>query len=398
MATLAFWCSGCSEQGMEPDPSSPATICPVLSGATDNLAPALVLRCLTEQGVLDSATLLAHDSVLQDARVLTALYHELGDSLKGALLDSSLARLSGFFSRGLLDDSGMVNRMVDHIAVSVEYVLGTIPVVAHRYFPRRTPDLSWHYYPSTGQGIFFQPVETATAYGAQAPDTVGGTLSDLVRVGDALWHYAVWRVAPDGRRFPLWLYNFKNGLNDPTPGSTFLLMLNPPWRSGMAQGLILLLYTELYRRTSDPIWQQRAESVLTSFDVAWSDGGIRLDDTSSGYWFEEAHPDLWIWNGSMQALVALGVYARQFPADSLAAWLWTRGLQAAVARTPDYDTGSWLLYSRRQGNVAPHYRDYYVKIAQALGRLTGDPLWSGYAQRWAGYTPPTGPCVGGPCP
>jgi hypothetical protein len=175
-------------------------------------------------------------------------------------------------------------------------------------------------------------------------------------------------------------------------------MIYPPWRSSMPQGDVMRLFTVLFRRTREAVWSERAKAVLVSFDTPWSRGGVRLDDTTDGYWYEEALPEAMIWNGSMQALVDVGVYAETFPSDSLGTRLWRRGLDAAYQFTPDYDTGTWLRYSRVQGNVAGHYRNFYVALALSLGRLSGDTAtWKSYARRWAGYAIPSGTCVGGPC-
>jgi hypothetical protein len=330
------------------------------------------------------------------ARALTQHLRAALDSTGAETVDSAVSRFVNFYRDGLLDDSARIHRLLDHLTVTEQFVSGALSPIGPRYYSPAVPFISWHYYGSTGAGIFAHVLETVQALGAITPDSLTAPTDSLISAGDAVWRYAIWHEAKN-RRFPVWEYLFKNQISDPT-GSSFHYMLYPPWRSSIPQGDVMRLFTVLYQRTRDPKWAERARAVLVSFDTPWRDGGVRLDDTTNGYWYEEALPEAMIWNGSMQALIDVGVYSSTFPADTTGTRLWRRGLDAAYRFTPDYDTGTWLRYSRVQGNVAAHYRNFCVAVALSLGRLSGDTAtWRGYARRWSAYRIPEGTCVGGPC-
>src|SRR5207245_9066545 len=72
----------------------------------------------------------------------------------------AIQHLADFYNAGLFNDSARFNRMIDHVAVTVEYVRGTIPAVGPVYYPRRTPQFRWFYY--SGPGLHFQPISTVT--------------------------------------------------------------------------------------------------------------------------------------------------------------------------------------------------------------------------------------------
>ncbi|HEX2721469.1 MAG TPA: D-glucuronyl C5-epimerase family protein [Gemmatimonadaceae bacterium] len=354
-----------------------------------------IADCLTRDRLTTPARAAEIDSLLRDGRALSRALRGIGDTVRARVMDSALARFPNFYRSGLLDDTARLNRLVDHLNVTQEYVTGRTVQVAFRHYSAVTPGVAWHYYPYTGAGIFIHPLETVQSLGSATPDSLRASTDSLIAIGHAFWKYPVWYVA-GGRRFPIWEYLFKNEISD--AATRYRHLLRPPWRSSMPQGDIVRLYSILYQRTGDEIWARRARSVLEGFDIPWSAGGLRLDDTTHGYWYEEALPEAMIWNGSMQALIDVGVYAKTFPGDSLGQRLWRRGLDAAEYYTPLYDTGSWLVYSRVQGNVAAHYRNFCVALALALSRMTGDTLqWKSYARRWAAYSIPSGTCIGGPC-
>lgn len=378
--------------------SDPLDLAPLASRCPrdGSVAPDRVPACLLVERTVDSATARELANALTSVEASARRLHARGDSLHAIVLDSAIQRTANFFREGILDDSARVHRLVDHLLVSDQFASGELSPIGPRYYSPTTPHIAWHYYRWTGAGIFPHVLETMQALGSVTPDSLTAPTDSLAAAAGAIWRYAIWHQA-DGRRYPVWEYLFKNELADPT-GSGYRHMLYPPWRSSMPQGDALRLFSILYARTRQPIWAERARAVLVSFDVPWHSGGVRLDDTTNGYWYEEALPEAMIWNGSMQALIDVGVYAKTFPDDSLGARLWRRGLDAAYRFTPDYDTGSWLRYSRVQGNVAAHYRNFCVALALALSRLTNDSTtWKGYARRWARYPIPDGRCVGGPC-
>jgi hypothetical protein len=239
-----------------------------------------------------------------------------------------------------------------------------------------TPYLTWYDYPGTG--AYFQPVTTTQAIAHLLP-RASVPLDTLLLIGEALHRYALWREA-DGIRFPVWEYQF-NWVSGGVP-------VRAPWISGMSQGLVMSVFTEAWRRTGQAEWKTRAYEVLNSFTVTWNKGGVMLDDTTQGYWWEEYHPDVMIWNGSVQALVDVG-FLWTVTGDSTVKRMFDRGIQALKYYTPRYDTGTWTLYSLTQGHNSVAYHAYHVALLDTLFAQTGDPWFRETADRWRAYTPPS---------
>jgi hypothetical protein len=294
-----------------------------------------------------------------------------------AQIGVGLQHLSDFYGNALFTDSARFHRMLDHLAVSMELARGTLSDDGGLMFPIRTPWLSWHLYP--GLGVYFQPVNTMQEVEwliprASTPD------DSILEMSERLYHYALWRTA-DGRRFPVWEYEF--------PWSSGGVAVAPPWISGMAQGLGLALFAEAYRRTTNPIWRARTYEVLNAMYVPWGDGGVLLPDTSHGYWWEEYHPTVQVWNGSALALLDVG-YAAQVIQDPEIDRLFARGIDALKYYTPLYDTGTWTRYSRMDGYNTVSYHHFCIEIMDAFYVRTGDPWFKTVADRWRTYVPPPG--------
>jgi D-glucuronyl C5-epimerase-like protein len=340
-----------------------------------------VPRCLYQQGKIDHGTYVSTDSLLRAAVALGDTF--LTDTgivayFKYVDLLRAVGHVADFYNDGQFPDSVRFNRMVDAVAVTVEYARGTIRAVGTVYYPKRTPQLGWYYY--TGQGFYFQPVSTVQQV-LYLVDGSATPLDTLQKLGDALWEYAVWWRG-GGYTFPRWEYQF------PWYASG-AVWLTPPWESAMGQGSVMEIFTELYRRTGSVTWEQRARSVFTSFRVSMNDGGALLPDTSHGYWWEEYHPRVMVWNGSMKALLTLGDFGRTFH-DSAATRMYQRGIDAVKYYTPRYDTGSWTYYSLTGWLNTRAYHAYEVQLLDALYAQNQDPWFKTMADRWRAYVPPAG--------
>ncbi|HEX6643472.1 MAG TPA: D-glucuronyl C5-epimerase family protein [Gemmatimonadales bacterium] len=355
--------------------------------ADSDCAPGLERSALATLECAASAGLLTPSQLDQAAEVLLRAEAAI-DSLEGPMggaddqyyraswIRSALGNFAAFHVRGALTDSARIARLVDVVAVNTGFATGGLPVAGERVFPSRTPHLTWVFYPSIG--VYFQPVTTIeNAIGIPFPDPAVAT-DTLLAIGNALWQYATWRSGAAGA-FPVWEYDF-NFLSD--------VQKRAPWISSLAQGEALKLYVELYRRTGDAVQAERAHQVFRSFRTFWSDGGILVDDTTHGYWWDEYDPRMWTWNGSMAALVAVGMYAETFGGDAVG--IAARGQDAARYWTPSFDTGEWTTYSLLAGYVTVAYQRWHTMLAGALHDQTGDPFWSETASRWAAYEPPPG--------
>jgi hypothetical protein len=366
---------GCSEE------NNPVTIpedptCPLV----DLAEPAGVSECLLLREVISSADRDSSTTLFNVASAKADSFRQLGGATnleKAARIARSLSQITGFHRRDLLNDSARFHRIMDGVSVAIEISEDRVAVVGGKLRPSVTPFLVWYSYP--GIGAYFQPVTTTQTVAHLLPRSDVPTDS-LINIADALYRYAIWREHA-GKRFPVWEYQFTW-----TSGG---ITVESPWISGMAQGLVMSVFAEVYRRTGSPEWKDRVYQVLNSFQVTWSNGGVMLDDTTHGYWWEEFHPEVQVWNGSVQALIDVG-FVWSVTQDSMIKRMYDRGLESVKHFTPDYDTGSWTLYSRTQGHNSVAYHNYHIGLMDALYTQTNDLWFKTTADRWRAYQPPPG--------
>jgi hypothetical protein len=350
------------------------------SPCADLAEPTGVSECLLLREIISQAD---HDKsvALFTAAAATAdSFRHLGDSTnfqKAARIMRSLGLVTGFYRRGLMDDSARFHRIMDAVSVAVEISEDRVAVAGGKVRPLATPFLLWYSYP--GIGAYFQPVTTTQTIAHLLPRTNVPTDS-LINIADALYRYALWREH-GSKRFPVWEYEFTW-----TSGG---ITAESPWISGMAQGLVMSVFAEAYRRTGSQVWKERVYEVLNSFQVTWSNGGVMLDDTTRGYWWEEFDPRVKVWNGSVQALVAVG-FVWTVTQDTTVKRMFDRGIESIKYYTPGYDTGTWTLYSMTQGHNSVAYHNYHIALMDALYTQTSDPWFKTVADRWRGYQPPPG--------
>lgn len=340
-------------------------------------SPELAVLCLSEarqisDGDREAALRqLATDSALEDSLQVAGQYDKMGDVTR------ALGRIGDFYARGLFPDSVRFHRMMDHLAITTDYVRGLVPNVGGRTAPTATPYLVWH--PYAGLGLFFQPVETTQLVVYVLPrDDI--PLDSLLQIAQHLYAYAVWR-SYGGLRYPVWEYEFDFASGGVTAYA--------PWVSGLAETTAMMVFAEAYRRTGDVVWLNRARETLNSLRVPWDKGGVLLPDTTHGYWWEEFHPVVQIWNGGAEALAGVA-FLYNVTGDTAVKTMYDKGLAALKYYTPSYDTGTWTLYSRTQGYNSTFYHGLSIQRLDGLYSLTGDPWFKSVADRWRTYTPPPG--------
>ena len=345
-----------------------------------SIDPVTIPSCLRQAQLIDadderkavaliSGTARLRDSLRSDTAIASLP--------KAGELTRSLTHLSQYYGNHLFADSARFHRMLDHVAVTGEYVRGTLPWVAGRAWPIATPWLSWAYYPEVG--IHFHLVNTvhAIAYPipqASVPD------DSVFSIAEQIYRYALWRHHGPVR-FPVWEYQFT--------WSSGGVQVEAPWISGLGQAYALMLFAECYRRSHNPVWSQRGSQVLGSFLTLWDDGGTLLPDTTHGYWWEEFHPVVRIFNGAAWAVVSLGIYTES-TGDPVASRLFGRGLEAIRYYAHEYDTGYWTLYSRNGEYATVNYHRLHIQLMDILYTLSGDPWFRETADRWRTYQPPPG--------
>lgn len=167
--------------------------------------------------------------------------------------------------------------------------------------------------------------------------------------------------------------------------------LRAPWYSGLAQGQGISLLLRAHRLTREDRYQEAAERAFRSFTKNTNEGGVSFVDEKGHLWFEEyiVSPPTHILNGFIWAAWGVHDYflATQ---DAAASGLFARACETLSKRLAQYDLGFWSLYELSGTRIpmvaSPFYHRLHIVQLRVMYRLTGDPVFAHYADRWERYT------------
>lgn len=364
-AALVVACDG--------DPSGPGDCSPALGSSS------ALVQCLADSGALTGADLASADSVLADARFVMDSLEQVAspanyDSF--GLVLASIRQFEDLFDAGKLTDSARVNRMIDHIAVTLEWVReAPQPDSWGMITPRRTPGLGWLM--RTGIGVYFEPGLTVEQRMGFVPG-VAPVPADGIALGEALWSYRRHLDGPGGPA-AVWelFYSSRSCLSS----------VAAPRTSAEVQGSILAMFSALYKSTQDQRWRDRGHAIVVSLQLPRENGGVREADTTGGYWFRDGAGGSRVWRGHAIALIAVLDFA-SITGDSVATRIGAEGLRAAKVWTPEFDTGNWTRPCLTGGYSDVNGHNLMIALARALHDRTGDVYWQATADKWASYTNP----------
>jgi heparosan-N-sulfate-glucuronate 5-epimerase len=167
--------------------------------------------------------------------------------------------------------------------------------------------------------------------------------------------------------------------------------LKAPWYSALAQGQGISLLVRAHAAVGSPAYLEAAQKAFISFLKPIEEGGVIFTDESGRRWFEEyiVSPPTHILNGFIWA--AWGVYdyflATQ---DAAARDLFAQAVETLKANLDRYDLGFWSLYEQ-SGTRLPmvassFYHRLHIVQLRIMEKLTGDPLFTQFADSWQTYT------------
>jgi len=165
--------------------------------------------------------------------------------------------------------------------------------------------------------------------------------------------------------------------------------LNPPWVSGMAQGLGIKVLVLAYKETGNEEFIKLAFDALKAFIVPVEEGGVlQVDENDGGYWYEEyansSSVRSYVLNGHIFALE--GIYELyMLTKDNLAWKLFQEGINELKRHVHEYDSGSWTYYDRLKNMANWKYHNLHIKQMKYLYKITGDVLFRKYQSKWKGY-------------
>lgn len=164
----------------------------------------------------------------------------------------------------------------------------------------------------------------------------------------------------------------------------------PPWANASSQGSGVSLLLRAWLVTGDERYLETAQAALSPFERDVSEGGVRLHLDDGRVFFEtypSTPPSLLI-NGFIRALLGFRDISI-FTGDAAAARVWSEGVETVREILPRYDTGFWTRYDLCEGTFhvnSKSYHDLTINNLVLLHRLTGDPVFRDYADRFTRYT------------
>jgi hypothetical protein len=172
-----------------------------------------------------------------------------------------------------------------------------------------------------------------------------------------------------------------------------------PWVSAMAQGMGIAALIRANAVRPDARYTRAIAKSRATFDRDWSLGGVGswLQVGSKRYLVYEEYMaphsphTLNGWMFAMAGLHEASVYLHDTRAKA-ALDRTDRGIAALKALLPYYDTGSWSTYNLKRldakvnGSRAKRtYHEIHIRQLRWYARITGDPFFAKYANRFQAY-------------
>ena len=190
-------------------------------------------------------------------------------------------------------------------------------------------------------------------------------------------HYADWLVDHQSSS-GLWLYTYQ------------VWTMKPPWHSAMAQGQAMSVLIRAWDVTQNEKYLRAATAALGTFSKAYEDGGVASYEGADTF-YEEYDPSFMphVLNGFIFALVGLYEYHAAV-GDPDSGRLFDIGVATLARNLQRWDTGSWTYYNLASPPLLASglYAGIHVAQLQEMWRLTGNPIFQTYAERWASYFAP----------
>lgn len=166
--------------------------------------------------------------------------------------------------------------------------------------------------------------------------------------------------------------------------------LRAPWYSALAQGQGISLLVRAYQETKIRHYSDAAEKAFFSFLKEVDEGGVKYMDEDGYVWFEEAivDPPTHILNGFIWA--SWGIYDYfLLTGDKSAKNLFNEAVETLRNKLVEFDIGFWSLYeqsgTRLKMIASPFYHSLHIVQLKIMYKLTGDPIFLHYAQKWTDY-------------
>jgi hypothetical protein len=173
------------------------------------------------------------------------------------------------------------------------------------------------------------------------------------------------------------------------------ITMEPPWYSGMAQGVLLETLMRLYETTGDSAYLEFSEMVFKTLlrkkddDNPW----VAQVDSFGYYWIEEyPHPVRpgYVLNGFIAATFGVYDYYR-LTGDPLARRVWDIALTTVKTYADDFrrddQSSYYCLGHRHPANSG--YHNLHITLFEHLARMAGDSTFANIASQYRSDTDST---------
>lgn len=180
--------------------------------------------------------------------------------------------------------------------------------------------------------------------------------------------------------YGVWTYDFPWDMYD----------LQPPWVSGMAQGLGIQVLIRAWLLSGDSKYLSTAQLARNSFLIDTEQGGVRVRDSDTEWWYEEyadtnSMPPR-VLNGMEHAVIALYELA-EYTGDTTATILYQHGINSLKNWLEVFDTGWWTYYDGIGTVAKSKYHYININLTKQLFEISGDSSFQIY-KKWDKYSTP----------
>jgi len=168
----------------------------------------------------------------------------------------------------------------------------------------------------------------------------------------------------------------------------WLYGMQKPWKSAMAQGLSIKVFTQAYELSKDTIFLFFISEFINSFYVPVDSGGVTYFINDTTWWYEEySHvngDNPMILNGMLFCLDNL-YYNFEKTGNKHSLDLFKKGINALENKLNIYDTGNLSYYDNQKNMANEYYHNIHVKFLKKFYEITKNETLKSYYDKWKLY-------------
>lgn len=164
----------------------------------------------------------------------------------------------------------------------------------------------------------------------------------------------------------------------------------PPWKSGMAQGLILSLLLRIYNLTKNKNYIELAERVANSMKTPTDEGGFLYINNEGDYWYQEYMGNCgYVLNGFIYAMWGIYDYYLYFK-DRKCKTIFDKGIITLKHNLENYKVKNrlirWTVYDLKDRSICDlYYHSLHCFLLKKLYEITNEKVLLDYHNKWSGY-------------